>query len=222
MLLDGLGQDGRARLRQQPLFLLPLLIIQQVVFEAPEAQTLAAEEIPRFETVAEEPIDQKFIAVWAQALVALGIGRIQVAFERLPDTADRDLLHRVLTERFAALPGRREKVDRVQHRMAGGGRGELDRQEHRAQMPLELRGQGIDVVPVKGRFVNVRRAGEVVGNAGEVVAGENPKGVRPAFCSVSLLSVRAVYTRSFAAALAASVYCRTCDRRLVIKWSWRR
>src|SRR5262249_61729966 len=100
-LREGLVQDGRARLRQQPLFLLPLLIIQQVVFEAPEAQTLAAEEIPRFETVAEEPIDQKLIAVWAQALVALGIGRIQVPFERLRDTADRELLRRVLAARLA-------------------------------------------------------------------------------------------------------------------------
>ena len=32
--------------------------------------------------------------------------------------------------------------------MTGGGRGETDRQEHRAQMPLELRGQGIDMVQI--------------------------------------------------------------------------
>ena len=35
------------------------------------------------------------------------------------------------------------------------------------------------MVPVKGGFVKVRCAGEVVGNAGELVARENPKGVRP-------------------------------------------
>jgi len=68
--------------------------------------------IPRFETVAQEPIDQKLIAVRPQAFVALRIRRIQVAFEGLPDTADRKLLHRRLAERFAALPSRREKVDR--------------------------------------------------------------------------------------------------------------
>src|SRR5215510_9421040 len=179
MLRNGLGQYGQSDLRDEPLFLLPLLVIKQVIVEAPEAQTLTAEDIPRFETVPEESIDQKLIAVGTQAFVALGISRIQVAFEGLPNTADRELLHRVLAERFASLPSRREKVDRVQHRMAGGGRGELDRQEHRAQMPLELRGQGIDMIPVKGRFVNVRRAGEMVGNAGELGAREHPKGVPP-------------------------------------------
>src|SRR5262245_15302738 len=121
MLRNGLQQDGQSCLRQQPLFPLPLVIIKQVVFEAPEAQTLAAEDIPRFETVTEEPIDQKLIAVWAQAFVTLRIGGIQVAFERLPDTADRELLHRVVAERLALLPGRGEKVDGFQQRMADGG-----------------------------------------------------------------------------------------------------
>src|SRR5262249_52192120 len=153
MLRNRLRQDRQAQLCQQPVFLLPLPIIEQVIFETPEAQTLAAEDIPRFETVAEEPIDQKLIAVWAQVSVAPSIGGIQVPFERLRDAADRELLRRVLAERFASLPRRREKVDCVQHRMAGGGRGELDRQEHRAQMPLELGSQGIDMLPLPGSFV---------------------------------------------------------------------
>ncbi|HEY7490217.1 MAG TPA: hypothetical protein VIH59_03815 [Candidatus Tectomicrobia bacterium] len=76
MLRNGLHQDGQSRLGQQPLFLLPLPVIEQVVFEAAEAQTLAAEDIPRFQTVPQEPIDQKLIAVGAQAFVALGIGGI--------------------------------------------------------------------------------------------------------------------------------------------------
>ena len=108
--------------------------------------------------------------------------------------------------------------------MARGGRGELDRQEHGAEMPFELGRQGIDMVPVKGGFVEVGRAREVVGNACAAGRGARiPKacartswnGVAsairssvnrcstcPAFCSVSLLSVRAVYTRSLATALA--------------------
>ena len=57
MRLDGLREDGQPRLGQQPVFLLPLLIIEQVVFKAAEAQTLAAEDISGFQTVAEEPID---------------------------------------------------------------------------------------------------------------------------------------------------------------------
>ena len=120
----GCVRMGKPRLGQQPVFLLPLLIIEQVIFEAPKAQTLAAEDIPRFQAVAQEPIDQKLIAVRAQAFVALGIGAIQVPFEGLRDAADRELLRRVVAERFALLPRRREKVDGFQQRMAGGGRGE--------------------------------------------------------------------------------------------------
>jgi hypothetical protein len=179
MLRNGLHQDGPPRLRQPPLFLLPLVIITQGVFQAPEAQTLAAEELPRFQTVPEAPIAPKLIAVGAPAFVALGLGRIQGACERLPEPADRDLLYRVGAERFALRPGRGEKGDGVQQRMAGRGGSETDRQEHGAPLPLALGRQGIAMVPWKGGVVHVRRAGEVVGNAGELVARENPKGVCP-------------------------------------------
>ena len=116
VLLDGLRQDGEPRLRQQPVFLLPLLIIEQVVLETPEAQTLAAEDIARFQAVAQEPIDQKLIAVGAQAFVALGIGAIQIPFEGLRDAADGELLRRVVAQRFAPLQRRREKLDRFEQR----------------------------------------------------------------------------------------------------------
>src|SRR5262249_25075818 len=90
-----------------------------------------------------------------------------------------ELFYRVVAERFALLPGRGEKVDSVQQRMASGGSGETNRQEHGTQMPLELGRQGIDMVPLKGGFIHVRRASEGVGNAGKLVAREHPKGVRP-------------------------------------------
>src|SRR5262245_43979425 len=159
MLRNGLGQYGQAGLGNASIFLLPWPIIEQVIVEAAEAQPLAAEDIPRFHTVAQEPIDQKLIAVWAQALVALGIGRIQIPFQGLPDTADRALLYWIVAQRFALPPSRDEKVDGVEQRMAGGGCGELDGQEHRTQMPLELGRQGSDVLPLKGGFVEVGRAG---------------------------------------------------------------
>ena len=124
MLRDGLRQDGQSRLGQQPVFLLPLPIIEQIVFETPEAQTVSAEDIPRFQTVAQEPIDQKLVAVGAQAFVALGIGGIQIAFKGLCDAADRELLRGVVAQRFALLQGRGEKLDGFQQRMAGRGRGE--------------------------------------------------------------------------------------------------
>jgi hypothetical protein len=107
-------------------FRLPLLIVEQIVLKTPKTRALPAEDIARLQAVAQEPIDQKFITVGAQAFVTLGICRIQVAFERLPDTADRELLHRILAEWLASLPGRGEKVDGIQHRMAGGGRTETD------------------------------------------------------------------------------------------------
>src|SRR5262245_14124012 len=57
--------------------------------------------------------------------------------------------------------------------MPGEGGGELDRQQHGAQMPLELGRQRIDMLPLQGGFVKAGRAGELVGNAGELVAGVN-------------------------------------------------
>jgi hypothetical protein len=42
------------------------------------------------------------------------------------------MLHTAVAQRFAMLPDGGEKVDSIQQRMAGGGRGEMDRQEHGA------------------------------------------------------------------------------------------
>jgi hypothetical protein len=46
-------------------------------------------------------------------------------------------------------------------------------------MPLVLRRQGIEMLPLQGGFVKAGRPGEVGGNAGELVAREDRKGVGP-------------------------------------------
>ena len=60
-----------------------------------------------------------------------------------------------------------------------GGRGELDRQEHGTEVAFELRRQGVYMVPVKGGFIDVGCARQIVGNAVQLVRSKYPKGVGP-------------------------------------------
>jgi hypothetical protein len=55
---------------------LPSPIIQQVIFETPEANTVSTEEIARFEAVAQQTIDQKLVAVREEASLAARILRV--------------------------------------------------------------------------------------------------------------------------------------------------
>ncbi len=67
-LLNGCEQEGRARLLQDFLFLLPARIADQIVLEATKFVTVLDEHIPGFEGVAQQAIEQELITVNLQAL----------------------------------------------------------------------------------------------------------------------------------------------------------
>src|SRR5207249_68810 len=56
-LLEGLGQERQPRLRQQPVFLLPVPVVAQLILATPTARALPAEDITRFQAVAQKPRD---------------------------------------------------------------------------------------------------------------------------------------------------------------------
>jgi hypothetical protein len=73
-------------------------------------------------------------------------------------------------------PHRLQKLDGCQERMVRDGRGKIDGQQDRPEMTLKLEGQRIDMVPLKGGFVEVASRGDVVSNHRQFLAFENPKG----------------------------------------------
>ena len=67
MLPNRLHEERQTSIGHKRIPGLPSPIIQQVIFETPEADTVSAEEIARFEAVAQQAIDQKLIAVREEA-----------------------------------------------------------------------------------------------------------------------------------------------------------
>ena len=63
MVLDGLEQNQQAGLDHQGVLGFPLLIVEEIVFKTAEANTVVTEDVPGFETIAQQPIDQQFIAI---------------------------------------------------------------------------------------------------------------------------------------------------------------
>ena len=48
----------------QRFLLLPLLVVDQIILEAAEANTVPTEDVACFQSIAQQTIDQKLIAVW--------------------------------------------------------------------------------------------------------------------------------------------------------------
>jgi hypothetical protein len=71
-----------------------------------------------------------------------------------------------------------QKLDGLQEGIAGGSRGELNRQQDGPEMALKLGGQPIDMLPLKGGFVEVATCRNMVSNHRQLLAVENPKGGR--------------------------------------------
>ena len=84
MLLDRLREERQTSVGHERNLGLPSPIIQQVIFETPEADTVSAEEIPRFEAVAHQTIEQKLVAVREEASLARRILRIQLTLRPRP------------------------------------------------------------------------------------------------------------------------------------------
>ena len=74
MFANGLFETFQAGLLNELVFVLPLVIIDQVVLKTPEAHAISAEDIAGFESAPQRPIDKKLIAIRSQASLSTGIG----------------------------------------------------------------------------------------------------------------------------------------------------
>ena len=63
MLLDRLLEDIQSCLDNQPVFVLPLFIIDEIVFHAAEPNAVAAEHVACFQAMTQMPVEEEFIAI---------------------------------------------------------------------------------------------------------------------------------------------------------------
>jgi hypothetical protein len=75
---DGSVEDGQTRVSNELSLLLPPLVVHQVILETPEAHAIAAENIAGFETIAQQTVDQKLVAIWQQTSGPVPVLGIQV------------------------------------------------------------------------------------------------------------------------------------------------
>src|SRR4029450_11185597 len=110
MLSNRLLEEWQAGVGNQGFLVLPLLIVQEIVFKTAEADAIATEDISCFQTLAEKPIDQKLIAVWQQMPVPMLVLCVQIALGSVGYEAERGRRRRILAGREAFPHGLLEKV----------------------------------------------------------------------------------------------------------------
>lgn len=98
-------EEREARVGHQGFLVFPPVVIDQVVFETPEADAIAAEDIARFQAVAQETIDQKLIAVWEHVSLTMRALGLEIAFGGVGNEAEGVSIWRILTERPSFLEG---------------------------------------------------------------------------------------------------------------------
>jgi hypothetical protein len=176
LLLNGLLEEWEPRASDQGVLLLPALIVQQIVFKTAKADTVSAEDVSGLQPSAEKQIDQKLIAVGAQALLISRLLGIEIALHLGWEPAERKGRGGLLTEGASLSPHRLQKLDGLQEGTVGRGRGEIDSQQDRSEMALKLGSQTINMVLLKGGFVEVALRRDMVGNHIQLLAFENLKG----------------------------------------------
>lgn len=71
-------EERESRAGNQLLLPLPLFFVQQIILEAAKADAIVAENVTRFQPIAQQAIDKKFVAVDQQPLRAQCVRAIQV------------------------------------------------------------------------------------------------------------------------------------------------
>jgi hypothetical protein len=162
MRSDRLLEQWQARGGNQGVFVLPGLIVEEVIFKTAVADAVTAKDIPGFKTMTEQPIHQELIPVCKQLSGSTRTGGIQVAFGHVRDETQGEYPRWILTERSAFCKDVFEELDGFEQRRLHGGSRPLDALENRAEVALKLMGQVIDMLPLESRFIKGDRLGQVV------------------------------------------------------------
>lgn len=78
MLADRLLEERQTSVAQQLIFVLHLLIVQQIVFKAAKMHAVTAKNIASFQAVTQLAVDQKLIAIGDQ--LRFGVLGVEIAF----------------------------------------------------------------------------------------------------------------------------------------------
>ncbi len=121
------------------------------------------------------PIDQDFIPVSNQPLLARLIQGVEVAFEAHGHELGREALRRGLSERKAFGKGGFQELQRLQKRRVGASGAQMERQKDRAEMAFQLPRLLLHLRPLQRCLVDVRCGTDIVGDLVDLAAVENRK-----------------------------------------------
>jgi hypothetical protein len=174
-LLARVPEERQTSVGHECLLGLPAPIRQSVIFETPEADTGAAEEIARVEAVAQQAIDQTRLAVREEASLAAGVLCLAVTVAGLWDGAGRKRVSGIRATPPALLKRRPENRPRRDHGGVGRGGCTIDRAAERTPVACKRRRQLSTMVPLPGRVVASRVWGQRIRTALELRALEQAK-----------------------------------------------
>src|SRR4030095_13614187 len=99
MCSNRLFKQRQARAGNQVVFVLPGLIIHEIIFETSVSDAISAIDVAGFKFLTKQAISQELITIDKQLAVSTPTGCIHVAFGRVRDETQGECLSRILTER---------------------------------------------------------------------------------------------------------------------------
>lgn len=109
-----LFQQRQARAGNQVVFVLPGLIIHEIIFETSVSDAIAAIDVTGFKALTQQAISQELITIDKQLAVSIPTGGIQVAFGRVRDDTQGECPSRILAERASFRKSVFEKLYRFE------------------------------------------------------------------------------------------------------------
>src|SRR5215475_6152219 len=98
VLANRLREASEAGLLNEPVLVLPRVIIDQVVLATPQADAMAAEHVAGFETVAQQTVDHKLIAIRQEVSLSARTIGIQIRRDGVRDTTLGEGLRGILAK----------------------------------------------------------------------------------------------------------------------------
>jgi hypothetical protein len=177
MHLDGLIQKRQPGVDDE-LFpvVAPPIVVDEIVFHAPEADAVTAEDVARLDAVAEMPVEEELVAIRQQpAAVTVSLKEVAPHFLRNP--AQRNVLLFVGSERPSGGGGFFHEPDRFEQRSLRCRPGERDALQDGANVDFESLRRFVDMLPLERRFVEPRVGGHAVGHGLQPIGGQHREGI---------------------------------------------
>src|SRR5678815_2004890 len=178
VLLNRLLEHVKPYLRNQRFFVLPLLIINEIVLYAPKPDTVAAKDIASFQAVAELAVEETFVAILEQ-LPAVAILFVKITLHLFRHPCQGNILLLIGSQRLAASGRFLKEADGFDEGIICCRSGELDTMQHGAEIDLHPLSSFVEVLPLECRLVESRVGGQVCGYGIQPGGGQHGKGFAP-------------------------------------------